>query len=133
MPNIKTVNIISHKDEVLKETDDAIERALRYVGIEWQGKASALGPVVTGRLMGSINYATAKEHGQGESPAKTKDYTPRATPKEHTVVVGTNVEYAQKIEEGGAKEPRHSHFLRNSFNNNRERFKEIIEKELSGI
>lgn len=133
MPNIKDVKIVSHKDEVLKATEEAIEQALILVGIEWQGDASALPPVVTGRLSGSLNYATSTKHGQGESPAKSEDYQPKATPKEHTVVVGTNVEYAQKIEEGGAKEPQHSHFLRNSLTNNSERYKKIIESELAGI
>ena len=133
MPNIENVTIKSNKEEVLKATEEAIERALTLVGIEWQGDASALGPVVTGRLMGSINYATVKGHGQGKSPATADDSAPKATPKEHTVVVGTNVEYAQKIEEGGAKEPRHSHFLRNSLTNNSEKYKKIIESELTGI
>jgi len=133
MSEIKNVTIKSHKEEVLKATESAIEKALTYVGIEWQREAAALAPVVTGRLANSITYATTNGKGSGTSPAKTEDYTPKATPKEHTVVVGTNVEYAQRIEEGGAKEPRHSHFLRNSLNNNRDNFKKIIEQELSGI
>ncbi len=138
MSEIKRVTVKSNKEEVLKATNEAIEKALTYVGIEWQREAAAICPVVTGRLANSINYATSTGHGSGQSQygtvtPKAKDTTPNATPKENTVVVGTNVEYAQRIEEGGAKEPQHSHFLRNSLNNNRERFKEIIEKELSGI
>lgn len=140
MSNIKHVNVISHKDEVLKATDEAIEKALTYVGIEWQGAASAMGPVVTGRLMASLNYVTST--GKGE-PTRDKlkeggklesdDYTPRSSPPKHTVVLGTNVEYGEKIEEGGAKEERHSHFIRNSLNNNKEQFKHIIEEELASL
>lgn len=137
LSEIKSVKVVSHKDEVLNATDEAIEKALILVGIEWQGKASAIAPVVTGRLSGSINYATVHEHGDGSptktSAVKSKDYATRATPRAHTVVVGTNVEYAEKIEEGGAKEPKHSHYLRNSLTNNVDLYKKIIESELKGI
>ena len=138
--SVENVTIKSNKDEVIKATNEAIERALINVGMEWQNAASLLPPVVTGRLRASITFATKNFHSEPDTSLlkkkgvlKRDDYKPQATPLERHVVIGTNVEYAQKIEEGGAKEERHSHFLRNSLNNNRERFKEIIEEELSGI
>lgn len=137
MAVVKSVSLKSMKKEVLEATDEAIERALTTVGIEWQGDASAIGPVVTGRLMASLNYVTIKATG---SPNKSilkagallgsSDYTPKSTPKPHTVVLGTNVWYAEKIEEGGAREARHSHFIRGSLTNNIDKYRNIIMEEL---
>lgn len=131
------LKINNHKAEVLQELDEKIERALTTVGIEWQANSSILSPVVTGRLAASINYATKGGKGspnnsmlQNGAEQKSNDYSPHGTPNKHSVVVGTNVEYAERIEEGGAKEPQHSHFLRRGFTNHTRQYKKILEEEL---
>ena len=131
--------VISRKMECIEASDEACERALTYMGIEWQNRSSAICPVVTGRLSASINYATQHNRGNPNTAAlkestklKSNDYTPKGVVKKNTVVVGTNVEYAEKIENGGAKEPQHSHFLRRGLEENKRTFKNILEGELKG-
>lgn len=131
------LKITSRKMETLQELDKKIERALTTIGIEWQANSSILSPVVTGRLAASINYVTNGGKGspnnsmlQSGAEQKSNDFTPHGTPRKHSVVVGTNVEYAERIEEGGAKEPQHSHFLRRGFTNHTRQYKRILEEEL---
>lgn len=63
----------------------------------------------TGRLRGSITYATKKYHSPVEPPfnggkANPKDgITEKQVPDDNTVVVGTNVEYAAYVELGTSK------------------------------
>jgi hypothetical protein len=130
--NIEDVQLISHRDEVLQATAEAIESALTLIGIEWSERSADMCPVVTGRLHNSITYATTNGHGNGRDPHKPEDVKPKATPKKSTVVVGTNVEYAQRIEEGGAKEEKHTRFIRRGLTENVNDYKDILKNELSG-
>ncbi len=129
---IENVELVIHKDEVLQATAEAIERALTTIGIEWSERSADMCPVVTGRLRNSITYATTHGRGNGRSPHKPEDVKPNATPKKNTVVVGTNVEYAQRIEEGGAKEEKHTRFIRRGLTENVNDYKDILKNELSG-
>lgn len=129
----------SRRAEVESAAEEQIERALTLIGIEWQANSSAICPVVTGRLAASIVYATKNNTGspnvsysRSDSKLKRTDYLPHGRPREKMVVVGTNVEYAQKIEEGGAKEPQHSHFLRRGMTENTATYKRILKDELEG-
>ena len=123
----------NNKAKILEEFEKKAEKALTTVGIEWQANSSILCPVVTGRLAASINYATFEGEGQPNQSylndevyinQEPEDYTPRARPKRHTVVVGTNVEYAERIEEGGA------HFLRRGLQEHSSQYKKILKEEL---
>lgn len=85
----------------------AVERAVKKwlpaAGVTVEGQAKELAPVDTGRLRGSITWATAKDRSY---PSAEKDYTPNradmvgAPREDHVAVVGTNVEYAEYMEYG---------------------------------
>lgn len=131
--------IVSRRTETETELAEKIERALTTIGIEWQANSSAICPVVTGRLAASITYATKNGRGlpnasytRPGSRLTASDYAPHGRPKDNMVVVGTNVEYAQKIEEGGAREPQNSHFLRRGMTENISTYKRILKDELEG-
>jgi len=74
----------SNKNEVEKEIEKAIKRALEGVGSFLHAEASLRAPVDTGMLRSSINYSV-------DEPEKTVRY-------------GTNVEYAIYVEKGTYKQ-----------------------------
>lgn len=134
----KSVTVVSRKMECIKAADEDIERALKYIGIEWQNTSSVLCVVDTGRLSASINYVTENFKGSPSTTRinkdrmkKTKNYlkpedcVPHGTVKKNTVVVGTNVEYAEKIED-------RDHFLRYGLEKNKRTFRDILKNELKG-
>lgn len=89
-------------------SDEAIRRALEQCGMLWETDAKKITPVDTGRLRNSIEH-----HQEGDD----------------TMVVQTNVEYAIYVHEGvrgGLGRP----FIRASGQQDVQRFKQIIEKEL---
>ena len=89
-------------------SDQAIKRALEQCGALWETDAKKITPVDTGRLRNSIEH-----HQKGED----------------TMVVQTNVEYAIYVHEG-ARGRRGRPFIRASGQQDVQRFKQIIEKEL---
>jgi hypothetical protein len=83
--------------------DDALlkiaEKGLVEAGIIIEGQAVALCPVDTGRLRGSITYATSKFRTMVSMPAKPGDEVSEPG-DDYTLYVGTNVEYAPYMEYG---------------------------------
>jgi phage gpG-like protein len=81
----------------------AIDAGLEAIGIVVEGQAVELAPIDSGRLKGSITYATKRG---GDKPKAVKDYTPKDEDgvqhdgSENTVVIGTSVEYAVYVEFG---------------------------------
>jgi hypothetical protein len=71
-------NLEDNSDAVLAEIESKIQMGLEAVGIAAEDNVVSLTPVDTGRLKGSITHVV----------------------NDHTVVVGTNVEYAQAVELG---------------------------------
>jgi recombination DNA repair RAD52 pathway protein len=67
-----------------------IEKGLEILAIDITGQAAADCPRDTGRLAGSIDYATNKKSGKAVSSPNDK----------YTVHVGTNVKYAEAVEDG---------------------------------
>lgn len=102
-----TANFKSNSKEVKEALHEAVEMGLEAVGLQAAGYAQLLCPVDTGRLRNSIVYTTAESGGSkgglGE-PARPEDMSPHSTPDKGTVVIGTNVEYAEIIELGGSKQ-----------------------------
>lgn len=89
-------------------SDQAIRSALEQCGALWETDAKKITPVDTGRLRNSIEH-----HQEGDD----------------TMVVQTNVEYAIYVHEG-ARGRRGRPFIRASGQQDVQRFKQIIEKEL---
>jgi HK97 gp10 family phage protein len=79
--------------------EQAIERGLTAAAIAVEAEAILQVPVDSGRLRGSITYATSNGRSRIRRPAKSRDRvsSPRG---ENTAYVGTNVEYAQHVEYG---------------------------------
>ena len=126
-----SVDITDNTGEARNELNAAIERALTQCGMIAEGYAKLLCPVDTGRLRGSIVYATAFSHSEGEEPAEPKDYELHGAPAENEVVIGTNVEYAPYVELGTRKQKAQP-FLRPAAEDHASEYGEIIESELKG-
>ncbi len=105
--------------------DRASEKALRKIGIVIAGQSILMVPVQTGRLRGSITYATARERtdakikGDGVSQPKDKD----------TVHIGSNVEYSNYVE-FGTKYMGAQPFLRPAFDRNKKNVSKIFANEI---
>lgn len=123
----------SHKDDVLKELEEAMDLGLEAVGLQAEGYAkeeiTRMRAVDTGRLRGSITYATDAKHSAGESPALSEDFAMLERPRAGTVCIGTNVEYAPYIHDGTAKMAARP-FLHNAIRGHVEEYKEILEEAL---
>lgn len=104
------VNISDFTEEITDGIKAAIERALLRIGLACEGYAKMLCPTRTGRLKNSItNYV------EGDS-----------------VYVGTNVEYAQFVEEGTSRQTAKP-YLRPAANDHLDEWSKIVEDELGSI
>lgn len=142
------VEFKSKKKEVLQEFEKKLERALQDVGKEavsltHRDKDSGGTPVDTGRLRNSISYATNERQNYDfsytDDDGKQFSDSAGGGVSEHTVIIGTNVEYAEKIEEGslarggeeGSLARGGAHMLRNAINDiAQDRAKKIIKASL---
>lgn len=110
--------ILENNTEIIEANiGNAVIMALEEIGIEAEKRAKALTPVDTGRLRNSVTHAI--------------------DPGDNSVEVGTNVEYARRIEFGmsgtkykGANEGRG--FLRPAINDNLNVYRDILRKKLRG-
>lgn len=127
---------------------DATGRALVTIGLYIAGEAMIRAPVDTGRLAGSITWATNKKRAAVEPPATARDAVD--SPKdEWTLHVGTAVEYASHVEYGtrmmGTRSDIATHktlrahtatraqpYLRPALDDNRARAQEIYAKAIQG-
>lgn len=138
------VSLVDNLDLVLEATDEQIEMALIAIGAKMESHAKAdYVPVDTGRLKNSITFALAggpaqissygPDSGGDDEQSKPYSGTAPADPggKVRSVYVGTNVEYAQAVEEGDAGR-KGKHYLRNAVNNHIEEYKNLAERALSG-
>ena len=108
--------------------DRLIEKALVTIGGLIEGDAALRAPRKTGRLAGSITYATKSEQSAVEAPATNRDKIGKPS-KEHEVWVGTNVEYAEYMEYGTkftGKQP----YLRPAMDRNRKNAIKILRDAL---
>jgi len=117
--------------EIKQETAKKIKVALRLIGGQAEKYAKQNETAVdTGRLRNSITYALSGE------PANTETYTGDdgyvgqyvgvAPDDDDAVYVGTNVEYAQIIEERGGIAGRGKDYLRNAVLDHTDGYKKIL-------
>ena len=123
------VTFKSNADEVLRELEIGVKRALEAVGLQAEGNAKDLCPWKTGRLRGSITFATVEKHGSGQAPAKPEDWDLHGTPEEKSVYIGTNVEYAPYVENGSSRQKKQP-YLRPALENYGDQYKQIIQRYL---
>lgn len=135
--------LISRKDEVKEATEAQITKGLYAVGIAMQRNVGMKAPVDTGRLAASITFATGRRHSspdksyinkqrvkETDNRLKQEDYKKLAEPAKHSVVVGTNVEYAAIKEFDGQQ---FSHYIRRGVMAHMSDYKRILSDTLSEI
>jgi len=140
---VRDYSLISHKDEVQEATERQIEAGLYAVGIAMQRNVGMKAPVDTGRLAASITFATKKHKGRADRSYYDKkkaakknnllqsdDYKKLAEPEKHTVVVGTNVEYAAVKEFDNGQ---FSHYIRRGVQQHLDEYRRIFTVNLSEI
>ena len=118
----------SNRKEVLRGSEEAIERGLAAIGMRavtytHRPKERGGTPVDTGRLRNSIAWATASQGGGGT------DEPSGGGADDHTVIIGTNVEYGEFVEEGTSKR-KPAHMLRNALTDGSDEYARIVEAAL---
>jgi HK97 gp10 family phage protein len=108
--------------------EKAMDRALPTIGLFLQGEAMVRVPVKSGRLRGSLTYATHRGGNAIRHPAKSGDSVQRPWDKDE-VWVGTNVEYAPYVEYG-TKFSKKQPYLRPAMDENKERILELYQREV---
>ena len=129
------IKVTDNSPKVKEAFEDAVKKALEECGINAQGYASGAAPVDTGRLAGSITYNWCGHGGFLHSyvASKTEEAFSQkvggVSDSDHSVYVGTNVEYAPYVELG-ARGRTPQHFLKNAIANHADQYKKIIQTEL---
>ena len=118
----------SNRKEVLRGSEEAVERGLAAIGMRavtytHRPKERGGTPVDTGRLRNSIAWATASQGGGGT------DAPSGGGADDRTVVIGTNVEYGEAVEEGTSKR-KPAHMLRNALADGSDEYARIMEASL---
>lgn len=104
-----TIDSVNLTEEVTQALRLAIHRALTKIGLVAEGYAKRRCPVRTGRLKNSITFFTDDD----------------------TVTIGTNVEYAQCVEEGTSRQKAQP-YLRPAVEDHLDQYQAIVEDELKG-
>ena len=118
----------SNRKEVLRVSEEAVERGLAAIGMRavtytHRPKERGGTPVDTGRLRNSIAWATASQGGGGT------DAPSGGGADDRTVIIGTNVEYGEIVEEGTSKR-KPAHMLRNALADGADEYARIMEAAL---
>lgn len=136
----------NNKDKIEGELDEAIDRALEAWGLQAENHAKARCPVDTGLLRNSITHAQGGKqaaiktyHADSANGGKQSVgyYVGTAPNEEHTMFVGSNVEYAPYVEYGhhkasGGMTPG-AHFLKSAVEGHTAEYKRLIEQALKGF
>lgn len=133
------ITFIDNTEEVKKELEKKILKALSVIGEAAEGYAKEDCPVDTGRLRNSITYATHEKHSKGNTHkhpkgkqnADPEEFEAHAKPDKNCVCIGTNVEYAQYVEFRSMEHiTGKAHFLRDAVMEHNDEYKDYVEKIL---
>lgn len=137
-----TIRVENNSQLVLEDLGEAMERALYAIGVKAvEGSVDAISgrydikPAVdTGRLRASISFITPTQKGGSGQPkpanAQAGDEL-TGTAEENSVVVGSNVEYAEKVHNGDSKMAARP-FLREGIDKTKDQMQEQAEKIFKG-
>lgn len=137
-----TIRVENNSQLVLDELGEAVERALYAIGVKAvEGSVDAISgrydidPAVdTGRLRASISFITPTEKGGSGQPkpanAQAGDELSGSSEK-NTVVVGSNVEYAERVHNGDSKMAGRP-FITEGINKTKDQMQEQAEKIFKG-
>lgn len=104
------VSLTNNNTDAIKDAaEEAIQAALEAIGLQAEGYAVMKCPVDTGRLRDSITHVV----------------------DDNSVIIGTNVEYAPKIELGGSRQAPDG-FLGPAVQDHLDEYKDMLEKFLRG-
>ena len=136
------VKVQSNADLAKEELEKATERALYAIGVKAvEGSVDAISgrydikPAVdTGRLRASISFITPTQKGDSGQPkpanAQAGDEL-TGTAEKNTVVVGSNVEYAEHVHNGTSRMAGRP-FLREGIDKTKDQMQEQAEKIFKG-
>lgn len=130
------IKMQDNTQKVLSAFEKQLQNALNAIGLKAEGYAKKDCPVDTGRLRNSITYATENYSGAGTYTDKDRnsysDATARGTPKKYDVYIGTNVEYAKRIEtkDNLKHATGKAHFLRDAAARHAKEYRKIVETAL---
>ena len=137
-----TIRVENNSQLVLEDLGEAMERALYAIGVKAvEGSVDAISgrydikPAVdTGRLRASISFITPTQKGGSGQPKPANaqagdDLT--GTAEENSVIVGSNVEYAEKVHNGGSKMAGRP-FITEGINKTKDQMQEQAEKIFKG-
>ena len=139
-----TVKVDTKVKEALKEFDERTEQALLAIGtqavkgvVEYMSIPDFTGRdiVDTGRLRASISFLTpTKESGFVEKPVpeSTSDDILKGKGEQLSVIVGSNVNYAQWVNNGTTKQPAR-HFIENGIERERDNMQELVDLIYKGV
>lgn len=137
-----TIRVENNSQLVLEDLGEAMERALYAIGVKAvEGSVDAISgrydikPAVdTGRLRASISFITPTDKGGSGQPkpknAQAGDEL-TGTAEQKTVVVGSNVEYAEKVHNGDSKMPGRP-FITEGISKTKDKMQEQAEKIFKG-
>lgn len=137
-----TIRFENNSKIVIDELGEAVGRALYAIGVKAvEGSVDAISgrydikPAVdTGRLRASISFITPTEKGGSGQPKPPNaqagdELTGEA--EQNTVVVGSNVEYAEKVHNGDSKMSGRP-FITEGINRTKDKMRERAEKIFKG-
>lgn len=137
-----TIRIENNANLAKEELEKATERALYAIGVKAvEGSVDAISgrydidPAVdTGRLRASISFITPTQKGNSGQPKPANaqagdELTGKA--EQNTVVVGSNVEYAEYVHNGTSKMAGRP-FLREGIDQTKDKMQEQAEKIFKG-
>lgn len=135
------IKLEDNTPKVEEAEKQAIERALFAIGIKAvegatdsiSGKYETQKAVDTGRLRASISFITPTAKGESSYPAPNAEIGDKLSGKadEKTVVVGSNVEYAEYVHDGTSRMPPRP-FLREGIDKTKDDMKRQVEKIFKG-
>lgn len=136
-----TIRVENNSQLVLEDLGEAMERALYAIGVKAvEGSVDAISgrydikPAVdTGRLRASISFITPTDKGGGEvgTPNGKPQDKLSGSAEKNTVVVGSNVEYAEYVHNGTSKMEGRP-FLREGIDKTKDQMQEQVEKIFKG-
>lgn len=139
-----TVKVDTHVKEALSEFDKRTDQALLAIGtqsvkgvVEYMSIPDFTGRdiVDTGRLQASISFLTpTKESGFVEKPVaeSSADDVVKGRSDPLSVIVGSNVNYAEWVNNGTSKQPAR-HFIENGIERERNNMQELVDLIYKGV
>ena len=145
MAKMTEVKLDDFSPKIIEQMEKQVLLGLELIGQEAEKNAKNECPVDTGLLRNSITHALAgkapaTKSYKADKPDKngvTKSGTYKGkTPKqgnEHSVYIGSNVEYALDVEYGDKNHKTgKKHFLKDAATNHNDQYKEIMKLALKG-